>query len=299
MKNKIWFGIGTLFIIIASVYLYTSGQYLNVYNAVLQMNKLWLFIGLGFIASYWLIEAKIIHILINEFHSKIPFKPALKVSMIGQFFSGITPFATGGQPAQLMLLSKASVPVGIGSSILMSKFIIYQGTLVIYAAILLFIKGNMFLSGVNNLFGLVFIGFGVNLLVIAGLIFITYARKTNEKLSTFILKVLNKWRWIKHPEKIQEKINRHIQEFHNQIDIMRGHTILVVKIVLLTVFQLTCYFIVPFCLYRGFGLSGVPVINIIAATAFVLMVTSFVPMPGGSGGAEGGFYMIFGMFFCS
>ena len=67
--------------------------------------------------------------------------------------------------------------------------------------------------------------------------------------------------------------------------------------ILLTFFQLTCYFLVPYCLYRGFGLTNVSIVDIIAATAFVLMVTSFIPLPGGSGGAEGGFYIIFGMFF--
>lgn len=29
----------------------------------------------------------------------------------------------------------------------------------------------------------------------------------------------------------------------------------------------------------------------------MLMITSFIPLPGGSGGAEAGFYLFFGMFF--
>lgn len=38
-------------------------------------------------------------------------------------------------------------------------------------------------------------------------------------------------------------------------------------------------------------------INMIAANSFVMMLTAFIPLPGASGGAEGGFYMFFQLFF--
>lgn len=296
-KNKFWLSVGALFLITACIYLYTSGQYINVYHALKSMNKWWLLSGIGLILLYWLIETKIIHLLINKLYKKKRFKEAFKVSMIGQFFSGITPFATGGQPAQLVLLSKLEVPVGMGSSMLMSKFIIYQGILVLYAAVLLILKANMFLSNINNLFSLVLIGFGVNLIVISALVFISVSKSINKKVSNKIVKILYKIKLIKNVDMVQLKISKNIEEFHEQVAILSGHKILVFKMVLLTFFQLTCYFLVPYCLYRGFGLTNVSIVDIIAATAFVLMVTSFIPLPGGSGGAEGGFYIIFGMFF--
>ncbi|MCH4890896.1 flippase-like domain-containing protein [Acidaminobacter sp. JC074] len=296
-KNQFWLIISFLFIIGATIYLYTSGQYLNVINALSGINKGWLLTAFVFICIYWLIESGIVHTLINQLYEKRAFKDSLRVSMIGQFFSGITPFATGGQPAQLLLLNKIKVSVGIGSSILMSKFIIYQSVLVLYAAILLIIKGKFFISEVNNIFSLVILGFGINLLVISGLLFISFARNSNKKIIFFLINVLYKLKLIKDIDKAQSKVIHHMEDFHNQITLMKNHKGLMIKIILLTILQLTSYFTVPYFLYKGFGLSGVPVINIIAATAFVLMVTSFIPMPGGSGGAEGGFYIIFGMFF--
>lgn len=270
---------------------------MNVYQALKSMNKWWLLSAMGLILLYWLIETKIVHLLINKLYKKKRFKDAFKVSMIGQFFSGITPFATGGQPAQLVLLTKLDIPVGMGSSMLMSKFIIYQGILVLYAAVLLILKANMFLSNINNLFLLVLIGFGVNLIVISTLVFISVSKSTNKKVLSKIIKILYKIKLIKNLNMVQLKIAKNIEEFHQQVAILSRHKLLVFKMALLTFFQLTCYFLVPYCLYRGFGLTGVSIVDIIAATAFVLMVTSFIPLPGGSGGAEGGFYIIFGMFF--
>lgn len=37
--------------------------------------------------------------------------------------------------------------------------------------------------------------------------------------------------------------------------------------------------------------------TVVASAAFILMISSFVPLPGASGGAEGSFYMFFRMFF--
>ena len=35
------------------------------------------------------------------------------------------------------------------------------------------------------------------------------------------------------------------------------------------------------------------------AAAYVTMISAFIPLPGGSGGAEGSFYMLFVLFFTS
>lgn len=297
LKNKWWSYIGIVFMLLVSTYLYVSGQYKPVYIAIRSMNKGWLTLGFLFIVFYWLIESNIIHLLINKLYRKKTFKESLKISMIGQFFSGITPFASGGQPAQLILLKQQDIPIGIGSTILMSKFVVYQGVLVVYAGLLLVFKAKMFLTHINNLFLLVLVGFGVNLMVIGGLVFLSLSKRMNNKLSTILINILHKIKMIKDKRAVQLRISENIDDFHKQIKILSQHKLLVCKMIMLTILQLTCYFLVPYCLYRGFGLTGVSVIDIIAATAFVLMVTSFVPMPGGSGGAEGGFYVIFGMFF--
>ena len=64
---------------------------------------------------------------------------------------------------------------------------------------------------------------------------------------------------------------------------------------MLTVLQLTVYFLIPFCVCLALGVFINP-LEAIAASACVLMVSSFVPLPGAAGGAEGSFLVFFGMF---
>ena len=54
---------------------------------------------------------------------------------------------------------------------------------------------------------------------------------------------------------------------------------------------------VPYLIYRTFGFSDVGPDVMVAAQAYVSMVSAFVPLPGASGGAEGSFLLFFGPFF--
>ena len=298
-NNKLGLVIVTLLFSGGFYFLLSSGKYVEIMNRFLELEKLWLLCAFLSIVFYWLIEAKIINNLIIKLEGKQRYRDAFKVSMIGQFFSGITPFSTGGQPAQLVLLTKQKIPVGKGSSVLMNKFVVYQGTLVIYSALLLLLKAEMFIKNIDNLFLLVILGFGVNACVIGILLFFSMSRKTNLGMAEKLIALLAKFKLIKDKNRSIDNFKLHIEEFHEHVIILLEHKTLLYQTILMTVIQLTLYFLIPYFIYRSFGLYGVEVVDIVAATAFVLMITSFIPMPGGSVGAEGGFYLIFGLFFLS
>lgn len=298
MKNNRWgiaFVIGV--IVAFSGYLVSSGKIEIVMKHIWNLNLNWLGAAAMAIIVYWLLEAKMVNNIICSMGGHQSFYEAFKITMIGQFFSGITPFASGGQPMQLYLLTKQKIPVGKGTSALMSKFIVYQGTLVVYAVVLLILKAKFFIQNINNLFLLVIIGFGVNAVVIGALIFLSRSKDMNKTILAKLIRFAHKIKLIKDPDKLLLKIENEVEEFHENAVQLRQNKILLFNTIFLTVVQLTLYFLVPYFIYRSFGLSEAGMINIISATAFVLMITAFVPIPGGSGGAEGGFYLIFGLFF--
>ena len=68
---------------------------------------------------------------------------------------------------------------------------------------------------------------------------------------------------------------------------------------LLTAAQLFLYFSITYVIYLGFGLSETDLFTIIACQAFVLMISSFVPLPGAMGAAEGSYAAFFGDIFGS
>ena len=58
-----------------------------------------------------------------------------------------------------------------------------------------------------------------------------------------------------------------------------------------------CTCSIPYFIYRSFGFLEQPINVIMAAQAYVSMVSAFVPLPGASGGAEGSFVLFFRSFF--
>ena len=86
------------------------------------------------------IDAYMTYILVKSSVPSFKFHNALKTSMVGQFFSAVTPFATGGQPMQVYCMSKYGVEPGKGVSALTQKFVVYQSTLVAYSAAALLFK---------------------------------------------------------------------------------------------------------------------------------------------------------------
>lgn len=95
--------------------------------------------------------------------------------------------ATGGQPAQLVMLTKQGMDAGRGSSVLLVKFIIYQAMVVLNFLVILIFGIHYLMTGVTQLKFLVLLGFGVHVIVIAALILVGRSQKFTTKLVHILL----------------------------------------------------------------------------------------------------------------
>ncbi|MEG1874100.1 MAG: lysylphosphatidylglycerol synthase transmembrane domain-containing protein [Angelakisella sp.] len=266
-------------------------------DALASVRPIWLLAVAGMMAVYWLLESQILHLVVRKFHHRQTFLATLQTSMIGQFFNCITPFASGGQPVQAYHLMRCGVPLGSASCALMVKFIVYQSVLTLYSLVALVLRFGMFRTQVTSLGLLVLVGFGVNAAVIAGLLSLCFFPHWTERFLHGCIGVLARLRLVKDPEASRAKVQTELAGFYEGFAAMRSHMGLIVQMSLLTVIQLTAFFLIPWALYRSFGLAGAPAFSILAVASFVLNLTSFVPLPGAAGGAELGFHLLFAMFF--
>lgn len=267
-----------------------------------QMNNLqieWLIAAALSMFLYWVFEAKTLQSVVFLIKKDYKFKEAFKVTMTGQYFNAITPFASGGQPMQLYTLTKQELGYGSAGSALMIKFIIYQTILTIYSLILILWKAPFFKSKMSNLFYLIAIGFTVNASIIICLIIFSKHRKLTHKIIMFLSKILSKFKMVKDISKMENRINDNLEKFHDNMEIVKHSKVLMLKSIMYTICQLTIYFSIPYFIYLSFGMRGASLGSMIAGTAFVIMLTAFIPLPGAIGGAEGAFFMFFTLFFLS
>jgi len=300
MKNyKLNFVLGiTSGIIFVLLIIFTHG-WMDLIHQMKNLQIHWLIIAMCSMFLYWVFEAKALQSVIFLMNKDYKFKQAFKVTMVGQYFNSITPFASGGQPMQLYSLTKQGLSAGKSGSALMIKFIIYQSILTIYSLILIFWKASFFKSRMSNLFYLIALGFAINASVILFLIIFSKYRKLTHKLIITLSKILGKLRLVKDISKLEIRINDNLDQFHDNMEIVNSSKTLIFKTVIYTTLQLTIIFAIPYFIYLSFGMSNASVGSMIAGTAFVMMLTAFIPLPGAVGGAEGAFYMFFSLFFAS
>lgn len=257
----------------------------------------WTLIGFACIGLYWAAETMIQHLLVERIHKGNKLWNSFKVVMSGQFFNAITPFASGGQPMQVFMMMKQGVPLGSSASVLLSKFIIYQLTLTLYSMIVLIVQLKFFVVKVKGIAYLSLVGFTVNAGVIVVLIMTAFMKKRTKKIGFWGIDLLHKLHIIKNAYDEKKKLIKQVDLFSSNIDEMKNNRLLIARIGFLTATQLTAYFLIPYAVYRAFGLKGAEVLVIISAAAFVVMFSSFIPIPGGSGVAEGSFFLLFQLFF--
>ncbi|MEC9489191.1 MAG: lysylphosphatidylglycerol synthase transmembrane domain-containing protein [Halanaerobium sp.] len=266
-------------------------------NQLAGLQSAWLLMGFGSMLVYWALDASVLQRIINNLHGRYGFFKAFEITLIGQFFNAITPFASGGQPAQMYALARQEVEVGKTGSILMMKYIIHQVVLVCYALLLIIWKAGYFSARLSSIFYLIFIGFAINACIIGLLFVLSRYRNLNGKISSRILGFLERIRLIKDRQSRQEKIDQALDKFHFNLNRLQENKKLLLQATLLTALRLTFLYLIPYFIYRSFGLEGAQFSTLLAATAFVQLFTAFIPIPGASGGAEGSFYLFFGLFF--
>lgn len=237
--------------------------------------------------SYFFFRCLVNVCLARKFNKKYRFRQAFKMEMEIAFFNAITPFSTGGKPYEIYSLNKNKLKIVDASNVAIQNFIVYQIALILLGVIALIIN-NVYKVLDNNIFtNLVYIGFLINTLVIVVLFIVSFAKKTNRKILKVLVKILSKLKIIKNKEEFKENIEHQLLDFHKGAEILLSKKFEFIKLIIFQVISLTAFYLVPLALMYATGdyTSLTPLYSIVVS-AYVMLIGSFVPMPGGVGGLE-------------
>lgn len=258
----------------------------------------WIALAIVCLIIFWFLETLILYVItITVYKTKHLFIKSIKFAMIGQFFSAITPFQSGSQPAQLYIMTENGVPAGFSGSILMVKFIIHQTTLTIYSILVLITNYFYFSAKISYFLYFCIFGFILNSLIIVVALLFSVNDKLTKKMMLGLLKILHKFRIVKNIDSTYNKLEEELISFHESSAYIGKHIGMCLNATILTFLQWTAFYTIPYCIYRSFGFSSAHVWTLISAQVFLTLFMSFIPLPGAEGGAEGGFYIIYSKFF--
>ena len=262
------------------------------------LNRYWITLSVFCIVLFWIFETIILHIITKALYSEHKlFLRSFKFTMIGQFFGAFTPFSSGSQPAQIFAMTEVSIPAGSAGSILMIKFIIHEVVYLIYLIIALLFKFSFFNSKIHYFKYFCVIGTLINILIIMFALMFSINSKIPKKIIEFIFKILSKVKFVKNPEEKCEKVQLELTSFHDNAAFISNNKYICAIASFFTFLQWMAYYTIPYCIYRSFGYNSATIFSMITAQVFLTMFMSCIPLPGAEGGAEAGFYLIFGIFF--
>ena len=275
-------------------------------NLVLLLHSLpglslfWLLGSLFSVVASWLLETAILRLLLKSSgrgEYAYTFRESFSVVMTGLYFSAITPFGVMGQPMQFLRLTRQGIPSGRAVSALAQKYLVYQTAITCYSAAVLLLRSGFFSRELPGFLALAVVGFGYQSAVVIFLFFFTHNRKVTTKLIRGILRLLAKVRIVKNLQQAEDKLNRQLDFYLESNKAMHKDHKRSFMVYGLTVLQQTAVFAVPFFLYNAFRCEGFPAVDMISAQCFVTMISSYTPLPGAAGAAEGSFLVLFRMFF--
>ena len=262
------------------------------------LNFFWLIPAVLLIAGVWALEALLYHLIVNSVYpGQYSWKEAVRVTMVGQYFSAVTPFGVAGQPMQLVALSRQGVSSGVAVSVVVRKFLIYQTTLSLYSLGVILLKSSFFESQIHGFLPLALVGFLAQAASVLLLFLFSVSRTFTTKLIQFFFWLLSKLRLVKRPEEKSKRVHAQLESYLNNNKSMNHNWKLSLQLYGLTFLELTVLFSVPFFLYKAYHNPGAPYFDMVSAQAFVTMIAAYTPLPGAAGTSEGSFLVLFNLFF--
>lgn len=260
------------------------------------MNWGWLMVAVACICLYMGLEGVVDKIFIADRYPEFTWKDALRLPPIEQLFNGITPFSTGGQPAQLVALLQSGVEGGMASSVLLMKFVVFQSMIVISFLISLVIGFHYIEEKLKALSLFVILGFLIHLSVIVGLLLVMYWYGLTKRLANWIIKPASWFMKKANYQRLSNKLNEKIDTFYQESVKMKREYRKLAQVCLVTIAQLFFYYAIPYFIMLALGIHGMNFMMVMSLHVLIFMIISLFPIPGGTGGAEYSFAVLFNSF---
>lgn len=270
----------------------------QIVKTLFTMNPMFLIIAVIGILLYIFFKSLALYSTVkNEVEGYTLWK-AVKHNMITQFFNGITPFSTGGQPMEIYMLHQKGIRIPKATNLIMQTFIFYQVALVFFGIIAVVFNSMFSYFNVSSLLnGLILLGFSINTFVAILLFVVSFSKKSNAWLLKTGLNILTKLKIVKDKEKTYVAWKDRLDDFHESASHLKKNKGLFLKGVIYNFLGLVSYYIIPLLIAYSMGsYTSMNGLEAIVASAYVLIMASFVPIPGASGGIEYGFLSFFGNF---
>lgn len=289
--NLLWI---VLFAFLA-IFFTMKGEFYAVLDVLSHINYFWVGVIIIVAMIPFVFEGMVLKIFANIYNKSYSLRQGFVNGLVGGFFCGITPFASGGQFAQIFIFKKQGVSTTNSFGILLMYFIIYQVSMVGYTLLILLFKFNKFFTEYSSFVSLALIGFFVNAVVITVLLVGAISTRFQNFLTGTVLKIGYRLHLVKDYQMTKISLDQKLEDFRKELYVMKHHKKAIIKSMFCIFMKLTIQYSIPFLTMLALGqtLPFDQYFDYLGICAFIYMITAFIPIPGASGGSEGTYALLY------
>ena len=278
-----------------AAYLVFSGQVDEFVTSLAGVDLAWIVAGVVCFLFYYVFGVLAYALsIIADPDNPVGLRDLMSVEASGVFFMRLTPNSAGAPPAQIYRLTRAGLSVGEASALNFTRTVLYEAGEGVFAAIMLVFCGGYFYEtfGDVTLIGLFLFGFKV--VQVGAMLFLCLFPKPVVAIGNWALRFANRRRWLKDDkyEQWYEMVNTQVVKFSAAFKRSAKNVREMLMTMAVTLLQLGCMYALPWFVLRSFGEPADFLICLASGSMLELLINA-VPLPGGAGGAEVGFAILF------
>lgn len=274
-----------------------------------QGNKLWWLLGgVGCYIVYIFAQTLMFHALIRKTTGESKWKLAYNVGIIGKYYDNVTPFAVGGQPMQIVTLSKSGISPGVSTSLPLIKMIINSMVSTIIA-LLFFVFGLPRIPMVGGLYDFLLvvleilgiIGLIITLLGVLFMMLISSGGLFTRSLVSGVVKLGYKMKLVKNYRATLKKWLTQVGEYSSSMTYLAKNKLLLLKMILFSALETLSYACISFFVVMAFAdnIQISPMLLLFTCVVkyyICAMAGSYIPLPGATGLMEIAFISLYSMY---
>ena len=288
MKNKKLSSFILIVLTAIVIYFLMKDNFQDILNSIIHVNFFWIFITIILYIIYLVLQTIPFHDFVKLYKRKISFSYMLYIIIATNFFNGITPLATGGQPLQVYELHKKNISTVDATNAVIQNSIIFQISIVLWSILAIIINKVFHIFTITStLRNLMIIGVTLNVLLLLLFIIISFSKKFNERLINIIINLLAKLHIIKNIKEKKEKWHKTCEEFYNNSKVLINHKALLLKGIIILLIAFAFYYTIPLTISYALNCNeNLTIISTIVLSSFVFLSSNYLPIPGATGGME-------------
>jgi len=293
VKQMIYLFAAVSIVIILLVLILTSGP--KTIKALKEMKLSFLLLCFSITLISALFDVLRVYILAKGVDKSITFLKMFEINLSYIFVSSITPTSSGGEPVFIFFMTKRGLNLGKATAVILIRGFLHIFLIGIATPIIVFFHREFIF---NKALKLVFNYAAIFFSYVVIMMFLTiFKPQIVRKFFKIILIYLGKIRFLrKFRMKMIKKVDYWVIEFNKGLHLFIQKKIgYLILSTIFTIFYLLFFYSIAYVILLSLNYK-IPLLDVIMMQFVLFFLLYFSPTPGGTGIAEGGFYILFSHF---